>query len=154
MENYTAKKTISWAIFIVYIAVTLYLLFFAEGMGRSHLKDSYTYNLELFKEISRFIKWGMESETGFKAMMINVVGNIACFVPFGILLPINIKKFARLLSILLITFIFSVCIESIQLITRTGSFDVDDVVLNTLGGVLGYCIYKIAIFIKVKKHRV
>ena len=142
MKKNTAKL-IGWTIFIVYIAVTLYLLFFAEGMGRSHLKASYTYNLQLFKEITRFIEWAKVSEAGFNAMMINVVGNVACFVPFGILLPINIKKCDRFLSVLLMTFVFSVIVESVQLITRTGSFDVDDIFLNTLGGVIGYILLKV-----------
>lgn len=142
MKNNTAKL-IGWTIFIVYIAVTLYLLFFAEGMGRSHLKTNYTYNLQLFKEISRFVEWAKVSEAGFNAMMINVVGNVACFVPFGILLPINIKKYDRFLSVLLMTFVFSLIVETVQLITRTGSFDVDDIFLNTLGGIVGYVILKV-----------
>ena len=91
---------------------------------------------------------GMESEAGFKAMLVNVVGNIACFVPFGILLPFNVKKLDRFASVLLLAFVFTLSIESVQLITRTGSFDVDDILLNTLGGILGYAIYKIVLIIK------
>lgn len=150
MEKITAK-VIRWTIFILYMAVALYFLFFAGEMGRSHLKEDYTYNLELFKEITRFIKWGMRDETGFKAMLVNVVGNVVCFVPFGILLPMNVKKTSRFISIFLLTFMVSLIIETIQLITRTGSFDVDDILLNTLGGVIGYIIY--ALTLKIKHRR-
>jgi glycopeptide antibiotics resistance protein len=34
-------------------------------------------------------------------------------------------------------------VEVTQLVTRVGSFDVDDLLLNTIGGILGYLIYKI-----------
>lgn len=151
MIKSAAKKAIMWIIFILYIAVTLYFLFFAGEMGRSSAKTEYSYNLELFKEITRFTQWAKMSETGFKAMMINVVGNVACFIPFGILLPINVKSMGRFINILLITFVVSLGIESVQLITKLGSFDVDDILLNTLGGVLGYTIYVIVLKCKGNK---
>ncbi len=143
MLKKAAQKAIMWIIFILYMAVTLYFLFFAAEMGRSNAKAEYSYNLEPFKEIARFVEWAKISETGFKAMMINVVGNIACFIPYGILLPVNVKKADRFVSVLLISAATSLVIESVQLITRLGSFDVDDIFLNTLGGVLGYLIYVI-----------
>ena len=40
------------------------------------------------------------------------------------------------------TFVFSLIVETVQLITRTGSFDVDDIFLNTLGGIVGDVILK------------
>ncbi|MBS6561434.1 MAG: VanZ family protein, partial [Clostridiales bacterium] len=42
------------------------------------------------------------------------------------------------------TFCFSFVIESMQLIFRVGVFDVDDLLMNTIGGVIGYIVYKIA----------
>lgn len=153
MKNNTAKKLIGWTIFIVYVAVTLYLLFFADEMGRSHLKENYTYNLELFKEIARFINWAKVSEAGFYAMMVNVVGNVVVFIPFGILLPYNIKKFNGFVSVMLVTFLFSLLIESVQLITRTGSFDVDDILLNTIGGILGYVLYRGVLIVRLGKRK-
>ena len=147
MKENAAKKLIGWIIFIVYIAVTLYFLFFASEMGRS-MKEDYAYNLELFKEITRYTNWAKESETGFRAMLINVAGNVACFIPFGILLPLNVKRTRNFISVLLSTALFSMIIESVQLITRLGSFDVDDILLNTIGGVLGYICY--VIFLKCK----
>lgn len=147
-------KIIGWTIFIVYIAVTLYLLFFAGEMGRSHLKERYTYNLELFKEITRFISWAKVSKAGFNAMLVNVVGNVVCFIPFGILLPLNVRRLDRFVSVMMITFIFSLLIESVQLITRTGSFDVDDILLNTFGGIIGYIIYRLALKVMSRKGKV
>ena len=47
----------------------------------------------------------------------------------------------------------SLCVEIIQLFTRVGSFDVDDILLNTIGGVLGYIIFLICNGIR-RKHDV
>ena len=39
---------------------------------------------------------------------------------------------------------FTLTIEVIQYITKLGVFDVDDIIMNTLGGIIGYCIYYVA----------
>ncbi|WP_405083176.1 VanZ family protein [Paenibacillus chitinolyticus] len=77
-----------------------------------------------------------------KSLIYNFFGNILLFVPFGILLPllyISFKKFKNYFLFLISTIL---CIEFIQLFTRVGIFDIDDIVLNSIGGVLGYFIIK------------
>ena len=44
----------------------------------------------------------------------------------------------------------SLCVEVLQLVTRVGSFDVDDILLNTIGGVLGYIVFVICNLIRRK----
>ncbi|WP_309484822.1 VanZ family protein [Bacillus aquiflavi] len=68
----------------------------------------------------------------------NIVGNVIGFAPFGLMLPLLSKKFRRLKVVLLATFCLSLTFEIVQLVFHFGSFDVDDLILNTLGGVLGY----------------
>ena len=46
-----------------------------------------------------------------------------------------------------ICFLFSLCIETLQLITKVGVFDVDDLMMNTVGGLIGWIIYCIIRFI-------
>lgn len=144
MNNKKTKVIIRIA-FVLYVIVAGYFLFFAGTMGREHLKENYTYNLKLFKEIKRFVKWSMVSKTGFEAMVINVFGNVICFIPFGVLLPMNFKCFRKVLSVTLVTYLVSLVVETVQLITKTGAFDVDDILLNTLGGVIGCIIFELAI---------
>lgn len=78
------KKTLricSRIMFGVYIICLAYFLFFAESTGRTFEGRTYHYNLELFKEIRRFIVH--RHTLGTKAVLLNLVGNIVAFVPFG-----------------------------------------------------------------------
>ena len=72
------------------------------------------------------------------AVLINLLGNVAAFLPFGYFLPSLSKKNRNFLYTTLLSFEFSLLIECIQLFSKVGSFDVYDMILNTLGGSLGY----------------
>ena len=129
------------AIFILYILLLSYFLLFAEvlGFGRTHETGGYQYNLELFKEIERFYVY--REQLGFKAVFLNLAGNVLGFVPFGLLMPVLFPVAKKMISVVSLTFLLSLCFEILQLIFRVGSFDVDDLLLNTIGGVVGYIIY-------------
>lgn len=72
-----------------------------------------------------------------------MVGNVGVFVPFGVLLPLFLKE-GRLLLKSLCLFLSGVFVlESLQLLTKRGSWDIDDFILNTLGFLLGYGLYLI-----------
>ena len=126
----------SKVIFGVYIILLIYFLFFAESTGRTFEGRSYHYNLVLFKEIKRFIAY--RHSLGATAVALNLLGNIAAFIPFGMLLPVFHRRFRSFLYMTLLTLEFSMAVELLQLVTKVGSFDVDDLLLNTIGGMLGY----------------
>ena len=67
-------------------------------------------------------------------MMVSNVG----FLPFGFIVPVMHKKMESFWKVSLLGFMFSLCVETIQLITKVGCFDVDDLMLNTLGAMIGY----------------
>ncbi|MCH5193337.1 MAG: VanZ family protein [Oscillospiraceae bacterium] len=71
----------------------------------------------------------------------NLAGNIILFVPFGILLPLAFKARGKTI---LFGFLVSCFIEAMQFAFAMGAADVDDIILNTLGAVIGYLIYIIA----------
>ena len=72
--------------------------------------------------------------------LLNVIGNILLFVPFGFIISSYVKPNKFYLPVL-ISFLVSITIEFVQLnIGR--SFDVDDIILNTIGATFGYLIYK------------
>lgn len=71
--------------------------------------------------------------------------NILLFVPLGILLPMQYKPYQSFWLTALTGFICSVGIETMQYITGRGLTEVDDVIHNTLGAVIGFAIYKILI---------
>ena len=126
---------------ILYFLVLVYVCFISEAYGRAELSDSYHYNLIPFREITRFYVY--RDVVGGKAFVLNLFGNVIAFMPFGLFIPILFARRRHLKSILRMTFLLSLGIEIIQLLTRTGSFDVDDLILNTLGGVLGYLLFVI-----------
>lgn len=71
----------------------------------------------------------------------NLAGNVLVFVPFGILLPWADGWYRAFWRVLGGVFVFSAGIEVFQLLTALGAFDVDDILLNCLGGMAGYWIY-------------
>jgi VanZ family protein len=78
--------------------------------------------------------------------------NVLLFVPFGILVPLKSNFFKKWWNLILAAFISSLSIEMAQLITARGYFEIDDILLNTAGAVLGYMafwvVYKSYIAVK------
>ncbi|MCI6271644.1 MAG: VanZ family protein [Erysipelotrichaceae bacterium] len=99
-----------------------------------------TYTFQVFIDSLRNYKLG-----NYSYFIINVLGNVFAFVPLGIFVPILFKN-KKLFSLILIGFTLSLVIEIIQL-TVIRATDVDDVMLNTIGTILGYLIYR---FILIK----
>ena len=122
-------------LFLIYVAGLCYFLFFAENYGRTIGQENYRYNLIPLKEIERF--WKYRKELGVHSFY-NLVGNVLIFVPAGFFIPMLWKEKRGFLFTTCITFQMSLLVEILQMVFRVGSFDVDDLILNTLGGMLGY----------------
>lgn len=137
------------ALFVLYLILLTYFLFFAENFGRIDAEREYSYNLVLFKEIKRF--WNYREELGSFAVWTNICGNVLGFLPFGAILPILSKKARNVFLTVFASFEFSLLVECAQLILRVGSFDVDDIFLNTLGGTLGFLIFTVCNVVR-RKH--
>lgn len=131
-------RIIGKILFILYIIFLVYFLIFSERYGRQPDGEVYRYNLLPFKEISRF--WTYRYQIGISATLANLAGNVLIFAPFGFFLPLA-SKFRSLSTTVFSSFILSLCVEMVQFITHVGSFDIDDLILNTLGGLIGYWIY-------------
>ena len=74
-------------------------------------------------------------------LLLNVIGNTAMFIPSGIVFPIIYKQLNSFAKVTLAGFAMSLCIEIIQLPFSVRASDVDDLILNTVGVMLGYGIY-------------
>lgn len=132
------KKKIKLFLFISYMALLIYMLFLSDGRC---VMSTYRYNLEPFKEIIRFVKY--RHVVGYSAFIINVIGNIVAFMPFGFFIPQIATKRTGFFKVLCLTFIFTLSVETIQLISKLGRFDIDDIILNTIGGIFGYILFLI-----------
>lgn len=95
-----------------------------------------TANLTLFKTIRMYIRY-YDRLNGFD----NLFGNVLAFMPLGVLIPMAFPGMDRWWMVLLHSFWLSLCIELFQLVSHFGAFDVDDILLNTLGGILGFCLF-------------
>ena len=94
---------------------------------------SYSNNFIPFKEILRY-------DISSKLFIRNVIGNIVIFIPFGYLISDTIymnTKHKNIFIVLIFVFLTSLGIETTQMYIGR-SFDVDDIILNFVGGLLGY----------------
>ncbi len=73
--------------------------------------------------------------------LLNIFGNVGMFVPSGIVLPIIYKKLNTFIKVTAVGALISLSIEILQLPFFTRTSDIDDLILNTLGCVIGYLIY-------------
>lgn len=108
-------------------------------LSRANFEPLYTIN----NYMDKYRAEGVMSINVF----LNLVGNIIVFIPWGACLPILFEKTRTLMGTLKGTLLFVIAIEAAQLITTLGSFDVDDIILNTLGAIIGYLIYKVGIMV-------
>ena len=71
-------------------------------------------------------------------LLLNVIGNAAMFIPSGIVLPFVYKRLNSFWKVLLAGIGISLCIEIIQLPFSVRATDIDDLILNTIGVIVGY----------------
>ena len=126
-----------WTLFSVFYLLLLYEL--VTRVDYNTLGGG--INITPFAEIMRY-------KITSEYFLLNVIGNIALFIPFGYIISKYIKP-KNILYILLIAICVSTTIEIVQLnIGR--SFDIDDILLNTIGCSIGYILY--LIFNKLYKY--
>ena len=130
-------------ILLLYLLIVAKLVLFRVPVSRmfdkagvsTMLEKWNTANLEPLHTIKLYLNWNH-----LYWSTVNILGNIAVFVPLGLLLPISFRRMnflkTMLLSLLVILFI-----EFSQLYTGLGEFDVDDILLNLLGLGIGYMLY-------------
>ena len=154
MKNKTKRKikAAGTVLFLIYILALIYFLFFAERFsGVEFAQREYHYNLTPLQEIRRF--WIYKEQLGVLAVVSNLFGNVIGFVPFGLILPIICRNARGFFFITFSGFALSLCVETIQLITKLGCFDVDYMILNTTGAALGYILFAVSHYIYRKNRR-
>ena len=84
---------------------------------------------------------------------LNPLLNIAMFLPLGVLLPLAVKRFQRWYWMLAAGAGTSLVIEGLQHFLSRGQADVDDLICNTLGAMLGYCLVMLFLSLKGKRWK-
>lgn len=115
--------------FLIYILCLFQIVTFQDT---TLVVGNNNFNLSPFKEILRY-------RIGSRLFFKNVIGNLLMFIPYGFFASYFTKNNKWIISFLLVT-IASVSIEFTQLaIGRV--FDIDDVILNVAGGMIGFLVY-------------
>ena len=134
------KTVFLYGVFICYIFLLLKILV----LSRVSHSEVRSINLIPFYSIIEYIS---SSSANIKAFAFgNVVGNIVIFVPLGAYLSL-FKRDKGVIRSLLLIFIVSLFVEIIQGILAIGASDIDDIILNCLGGLIGILGYKFLLFI-------
>ena len=142
-------RTFGKVLFVLYIVFLVYFLFLAEWYGRTGTGEDYRYNLELFREIRRFITY--REQLGMFAVFANLFGNILIFVPYGFFISMAAER-RGFFKTLFCSFGLSLCVDLVGLRIRKNRIDVDDILLNTIGGILGYILFAICNGIRRRYH--
>ena len=127
-EKMVLYKELLMLSFIIYILCLFQVVTFQDDTSWA------SNNFVPFREILRY-------NITSKLFIKNVLGNMIMFMPFGLFASLYLKV-EKINLPLMLTVIASVSIETVQLVIGR-VFDVDDIILNLLGGIFGYVIYKL-----------
>ncbi|PAF32964.1 VanZ family protein [Paenibacillus sp. 7516] len=140
-----------WIVVLVAVFAIVYLwnmgnLLFIHGRVSG---ERYQYNLVPLETIGPLL---LERERySTEAWVKNLFGNIVLFIPLGIWIPWLFRPFRTGLKFTTTVIMLLLAVELAQLVLRVGSFDVDDIILNTLGAWIGYIAFRL--FIQFMKTR-
>jgi glycopeptide antibiotics resistance protein len=121
-------------VFLAYLLLLFYLTLMSPVYNSIH-----SINIVPLKSIMALI-----GSSG-RVILRNIAGNIAAFLPMGLLLPLLCKRLDRLRIIIVISGALSIFIEILQYILNRRVTDIDDVILNIIGGITGYIIYILSV---------
>lgn len=141
-------------IFFVYIIILVYVLFFKSPYRFEQRKIIKMFSSAHFEScnfiplntIKSYIKVLMNHRMNIDIIIMNLLGNLLLFLPMGMFLPTIFNQTINKLwkfFIWMVVIIFSV--EIIQFLTFSGSLDIDDFILNIIGAIFGFMIYKTCI---------
>ena len=156
MQSSTQKyaQWIGWGLFLPYSFILLFKLllgrpavyfdslkYFFET-GDWHFIHGGLINLVPLKSTIRYLN-GFDlthllDPYNIDIVLMNTLGNVIIFIPFGFLLPLLFKQINNVKMASKIFIKFILLIESLQLLTFSGIFDIDDIILNMLGALIGY----------------
>ncbi len=136
-EKFPWGKALLLMALIGYLAVVCFVTLVRGGhMGTR------AANLHLFRAWRE--AWNNFSQRSW----LNVLLNIAMFVPLGVLLPLLWEKFRRWYGMLAAGFSVSLVIEAVQYLAHRGIFDVDDLAANTLGAMVGFWLVMVLVCLR------
>ena len=156
MWNRKTARIFLWTAFAFYHLFLLGVLFLGRGgrfQGDSFWEYAkYSVNLIPFRTIWGYVRDYMEQGGQILALAFrNIAGNFVLFFPMGIFLPCLFPKTEKFHKTALISICTIFGVELLQLLLRRGIFDVDDLILNISGWLLGFAVLKNPFINKILK---
>jgi glycopeptide antibiotics resistance protein len=158
MKNRTAanrrkqiETAVVYGVFTFYLVFLFKLLFLSRVSSHNTADTGNSVNLIPLRSITDYLITNSEKVRRFAFS--NVIGNILIFVPLGGYLSLFRNK-KKAISNLLAIAIVSLLTEIIQGFTHIGTADIDDLILNTLGGFIGILGYKLLVFLLADNKKV
>lgn len=139
MEIKKQNSSILLILLIVYLIAIIYFMFF--GFGRPQISD--TLQEYRFSIIPDSIPLWFPNHFSLDTLKLWIfsLGNLLAFVPFGILIPMIFgTKYYKFIFVFLISIL---SLEILQMMTYLGSFDIEDIIINSIGATIGFFSYKI-----------
>ena len=148
---------------LITIEIVLYNIFMVKYLRKNEIQVSKLFIVGMY--MFSYYLWAVLSITGpgnildigsqrdtiislipfkFRKMenMFELIANTILFIPLGVLLPSLWKKFESFSNTVLVGFGLSLIIEMLQLLNIRAT-DIDDLIMNTLGAIIGYIIYSL-----------
>lgn len=143
------KNDLAKIAFVVYAAAMFWLLF-GQRVGWD---TSGGYVQQIQQNVNRiplhtirlYLSLLKQTESPYllRHAIVNLVGNVVMFIPLGYFLPRIWKGMRKLWKVFFLVLLGIVAVELLQLVTLLGSCDVDDIILNLVGTVIGYATWRI-----------
>ncbi|MDO5520021.1 MAG: VanZ family protein [bacterium] len=139
---------VEWVVFAAYLIILTSILFLGQrgsiAFSETRLQDYIARNCNFMplRTIREYIRFYQEDTINTSIIVENLLGNLMLFMPMGVFLPALFKKVKTWGRFVGITLLIIYVIEIAQVLTRTGSYDIDDVILNLGGACVVFAIVK------------
>ncbi|MEI5906421.1 VanZ family protein [Bacillus spongiae] len=166
---YKLFKISSWVLFCIFSFVVIWKLLLGRIVERvinyqngfpqnpyffsfKEQRGLFTYDIDVwlsnvniipFKNIINYIV--NNDRFNIDIILNNTLGNILIFIPLGLFLPILFRRYGSFSKVTAFSIMTSFSIEALQFSTQIGQFDIDDVILNSIGGIIGFLLVKLIV---------
>jgi glycopeptide antibiotics resistance protein len=146
-KNNKITRAVLWGLFVVYCGILVWMLYLSRDYRGGYTFGEYISrfsNFIPFKTVFHYAKIASTGSLEFIGLFLwNIMGNLVMLLPLGAVLPCLFRRIDRFWKVVITVTVTIILIELAQLILRVGVIDIDDLILNLSGAMIGYAILKI-----------
>ena len=151
-EAYTTRGFICGLLFVCYCSALVQITVIRDfEVFCSFANNTYSWeSVALVPFETTSLAW----KNGLWSFIYHVIGNAIWFVPLGVLIPLRKKRLSRLKHTCIIALLLSIGIEVAQWIFDTGVSDIDDVIFNVLGAIVGWLMWNSTLIQRTRERKI